>query len=131
MKLIEILILIGIVGGVILGRAWVVGRGSFRKSTWMFLLVLILSLPILNIGAFIAVAAYLGGDAVNGRIQDGHYFLFSHGKYTEVSEAVFNFSRIHAYSVFLTVAFYGLAILIVALLQGLAWVLGRKGYIRR
>jgi len=50
---------------------------SLRKNKWVYLLALILSLPILNIGAFIAVATYLGGDALNGRIKDGHYFLFA------------------------------------------------------
>src|SRR2546421_11397998 len=75
MKLIEILILIGIVGGVILARARVGRRTSthtsFRMNKWMFFSTLILSLPILNIAAFIAMAIYLGGAAVNGRIQDG------------------------------------------------------------
>jgi hypothetical protein len=104
---------------------------SFRKNKWVYLLALILSLPILNMGAFIVVATYLGGDALNGRVKDDHYFLFAHGKYTEVSQAVFNYSRIHAYSVRLTVALYGLAILIVVVLKCLVWMLARKGFIPR
>jgi hypothetical protein len=57
---------------------------------------------IVNFFAFAIIAACLGGDAVNGRSVGGHYFLSSHGKKTEVSEAVFNYSRIHVYSVWIT-----------------------------
>src|SRR5438046_139376 len=40
-------------------------------------------LLMLNIAAFIVVAIILGGDAINGHAQDGHYFLRAHGKDTE------------------------------------------------
>jgi len=63
---------------------------------------LAIALGILNFVAFGIVATCLGGDAVNGRHENGHYFLSSHGKRTEVSAAVFNYSRVHVYSVFIT-----------------------------
>ncbi len=57
---------------------------------------------LLNFAVFWVVAVCLGGDAVNGRIQDGHFYLANHGKYTEVSERVFDYSRWHVYSTWIT-----------------------------
>jgi hypothetical protein len=57
---------------------------------------------LLNFLAFGIIATCLGGDAVNGRTENGRYFLSSHGKDIEVSRAVFNYSRIHVYSVWIT-----------------------------
>ena len=51
---------------------------------------------------FFLVALKIGGDAVNGRIVNGRYYVASHGKYTEVSKAVFTYSRYHVYSVWVT-----------------------------
>jgi hypothetical protein len=42
------------------------------------------------------------GDALNGYQRAGHFFLASHGTYTEVSQAAWEWSRIHAISVFVT-----------------------------
>jgi hypothetical protein len=39
----------------------------------------------------------LGGDALNhGSINDGHYYIKSHGRTKEVTEALFEYSRWHA-----------------------------------
>jgi hypothetical protein len=48
------------------------------------------------------MAIYLGGDAMNGGIFHGHYYLMSHGKYTEVTQKVFNYSKWHVHSVLVT-----------------------------
>jgi hypothetical protein len=63
---------------------------------------------ISNFFVFVAVASYLGGDALNGRVDGEHYYLFGvrseygHKVYTEVSQAVFTYSKWHAYSVLMT-----------------------------
>ncbi|MDB5815371.1 MAG: hypothetical protein JWN23_2488 [Rhodocyclales bacterium] len=59
-------------------------------------------LGIANFVVFWILAVYLGGDAVNGKMQDGHFFLMSHGRYTEVSEAIFRYSKWHVYSTWIT-----------------------------
>jgi len=59
-------------------------------------------LGFLNFASFFAVALFLGGDAINGKIEAGRYYLCSHGRYTEVSQSVFNYSKLHVYSVFIT-----------------------------
>jgi len=61
------------------------------------------ALGILNFIVFIIVASLIGGDAGNGKIVGGHFYLASHGKLTEVSEAVFTYSLWHVRSLFVTV----------------------------
>ena len=57
---------------------------------------------LLDFVSFLIGASYLGGDAVNGKIDGGRYYLYGpdHGMkaYHEVSQAVFDYSRWHAYS---------------------------------
>lgn len=57
---------------------------------------------VLNFVVFVVVAITIGGDALNGKIEGGHYFLASHGVYTEVSDRVFTYSRLHAISMVIT-----------------------------
>jgi hypothetical protein len=65
-------------------------------------------ITIVNFIAFGAIAFYLGGDAGNGKVEGGRYYLFGvraeNGVkvYTEVSKAKFTYSRFHVYSVFIT-----------------------------
>jgi hypothetical protein len=59
-------------------------------------------LGVLNFLAMAIGAFMLGGDAVNGKIAGGHFFLGEHGKFTGVSEAVYTYSLWHARSVFVT-----------------------------
>jgi hypothetical protein len=69
----------------------------------------------LNFAIFVAIACYLGGDAVNGKVEDGRYYLFGvrtasgHKVYTEVTHVVFDYSRWHVYSLFITWPFVMLA----------------------
>jgi hypothetical protein len=51
---------------------------------------------IANLFLYMAVALYLGGDAFNGKIEDGHFYLRNHGTLTEVDETVFIYSRWHS-----------------------------------
>jgi len=55
---------------------------------------------IVNFAFYIGVASWLGGDAVNGHSEAGHYFLAMHGRLTEVSHDVFNFSLWYTYFLF-------------------------------
>jgi hypothetical protein len=57
-------------------------------------------LALVNFLVFVAVAVPLGGDALNGTVRDGHYYLMQHGRYTEVSRPVFIYSAIHTLSLF-------------------------------
>ena len=54
---------------------------------------------LINFVLFVAGTFYLGGDALNGYRQGGHYFLGMHsqGPFTEVSQSVFLYSEWHAF----------------------------------
>jgi hypothetical protein len=56
-----------------------------------------------NFFVFVVIALCIGGSAIGGKIENGKYYVFSHGRYTEVSPATFEYSQIHTYSVFATV----------------------------
>jgi hypothetical protein len=73
-----------------------------RVATISKVPIFIVCLALLNFLAYFFVALYLDGDAVNGKIDDGHFYLGSHGRYTEVSVRIFAYSRWHTYSVWLT-----------------------------
>ena len=73
------------------------------KSTKLELIcTLLVAIAILNFFSFVLIAGLLGGDALNGQGQAGHYFLGNHGKLTEVTRSIFVYSMIHARSLFVT-----------------------------
>jgi hypothetical protein len=47
---------------------------------------------------------FLGGDALNGCVKDGHYYLWGsrHGELIEVSETKWKYSYFHGLSIFFT-----------------------------
>jgi hypothetical protein len=67
-----------------------------------------IAVGMLNFLMFVAGAIYLGGDAVNGKVEGGHYYLFGVRTesgmkvYTEVTRRIFTYSTWHAYSVLIT-----------------------------
>ena len=63
---------------------------------------IIFTLGLVNFALFFIGAIYLGGDAINGKVVDGQYFLTSHGRYTEVSAGISNYSKWHVYSTWVT-----------------------------
>lgn len=77
------------------------------------ILIPIALLAFVNFAAFFVIAVSIGGDAVNGRIENGRYFVSNHGVATEVSSAVYWYSYIHVLTVFCT---HGLTVLAVLLL---------------
>lgn len=69
----------------------------------------LVAIGILNFACYVAISLALGGDAVNGKIENGHFYLGEHGHFTEVSSSVYGYSRIHTHSVWIThpLAFVG------------------------
>ena len=60
-------------------------------------------LTLINFLSFIVGVCYFGGDALNGKEENGHFFLANHGKFIEVTEGIFNYSKFHGLSVFLSI----------------------------
>ena len=73
-----------------------------ENRTPLRVLAVVFALCVLNFLAFVTGAAVIGGDAANGKVESGHYFVGSHGKFREVTPAVFEYSQWHTRSVWLT-----------------------------
>ena len=56
---------------------------------------ILLAITFLNWFAFMGVAQFLGGDALRGKVEDGHYFLGMGGAYVEVTYPVYLYSALH------------------------------------
>lgn len=61
-------------------------------------------LLLFNWMAWFAITFAIGGDAISGKAANGHYYVSSHGVLTEVSAAMFAFSRWHTYATWGSVA---------------------------
>jgi len=61
---------------------------------------------IANFLLFMGISLYLGGDAIQGYVVHGHYFItahgYGHGPSTEVTRGVFIYSEWHTISVLVT-----------------------------
>lgn len=59
-------------------------------------IVLVLSyFSLLLFVSFLGIGMYLGGEALNGKIEAGQYFLAWHGYYTPVSKEIYQYSYVH------------------------------------
>lgn len=63
---------------------------------------IVLIICILNFVAFGIGSTMIGGSAANGFKEDGRYSVSEHGKNTEVTEQVWNYSLWHSRSLFVT-----------------------------
>jgi hypothetical protein len=55
-------------------------------------------IAVVDVLAFMLVATYLGGDALNGHVSNGHYFLAAKGRTLEVSRELYIYSKWHGLS---------------------------------
>ena len=53
-------------------------------------------LVVPNFLAFVVISVFLDGDALNGYVRDGHFFLCAHGSCVEVSHSIWTYSYWHA-----------------------------------
>ena len=63
-------------------------------------------LAALNFVVLLIITAQIGGDAMNGKIEAGHYFVGNHGVYTEVSRRVWILSYLRTLSTIFTHGFF-------------------------
>lgn len=82
--------------------------------------LLIIFIGIINLAVYTIVYSYIGGDAKNGYIKDGRYYLRGHflrypeGKDTEVSRSVWIYSYLHSISIWPTIAAILISTIILA-----------------
>lgn len=65
-------------------------------------------IALVNFFVFLLISTYLGGDAINGHISHGNYFVCGHGFCTQVTRFVWRYSYWHA------LATIGLTLLVAA-----------------
>jgi hypothetical protein len=53
------------------------------------------AVAVVNFVLFCAISLCIGGSAGSGKVENGRYFLSSHGRLTEVSHGVWMYSRYH------------------------------------
>lgn len=82
----------------------------------------ILILCIFNFVGFFVGSMMIGGSAANGFKEDGRYFVSEHGKNTEVTKQIWNYSLWHSRSLLVT---HPLA-MILMLVLGAKWDEKRK-----
>ena len=63
---------------------------------------------LLNFVALLMISMWVGGDAVQGKVEDGRYFVAEEGRYHEVSATFYRLNQLHVISIFLTVPLAGL-----------------------
>ncbi|MES2264816.1 MAG: hypothetical protein V4724_40485 [Pseudomonadota bacterium] len=63
-------------------------------------------ITIINFFSFVTGIFYFGGDALNGKKENGKFFLANHGKFIEVTERIFNYSACHALLVFFSICLF-------------------------
>jgi hypothetical protein len=52
-------------------------------------------ITVLNFGVWGVINSMIRGDAVNGKVEHGKYYLAMKGRYTEVSRDVYLYSYVH------------------------------------
>jgi hypothetical protein len=62
----------------------------------------LVAVGVVNFTVFFVLSLAWGGDALNGKVEDGRFYLGHKGRYVEASEARWRESRAHAISVLVT-----------------------------
>jgi hypothetical protein len=62
----------------------------------VFVALAVFVIGLANFAAFFTVSVAIGGDAISGRVEAGRYYVSNHGRLTEVSPEVWEYSRWHA-----------------------------------
>jgi hypothetical protein len=76
-------------------------------------LQIVVYIGLINFAIFLIIASFIGGDALSGKVQDGHYYVAYHGQFTEVSYTIFIYSKLHALSLLITHTFTIIAIFLL------------------
>ena len=86
------------------------GLSSLRRI-WSALFGTVFAAVVLNAFVFVCASLYLGGTA--DKVENGRYYLRTHGHYTEVSPQIYRYSEVHAHSVTITLTLVFLSFLLL------------------
>lgn len=105
-----------------------------NRRTRNLLCIWIIFIGLGNFLTYTIMYAYIGGDAANGQIVDGRYFVRGHfmhsltGKESEVTRGVWIYSYLHSISIWLTVGAILLSMLMLARPHIIATM--KEGFVR-
>ncbi len=91
-----------------------------NRRTRNLICIWIIFLGLANFICYTISYSYIGGDAQNGHIEDGRYYVRGHfirdihGRDTEVSRGVWIYSAIHSITIWPTIAMVVLSTLVMA-----------------
>ncbi len=83
---------------------WTKLRPKLQMTIGLFTII-----AIPNFLLFMIITQNQGGSALNGKVENGHYYLGEHGQYTEVSQAVYSLNRVYE---IITLSAFGVTFLI-------------------
>ena len=90
-------------------------NGSNEPTMNRILRMLGTALPILffvNFTVFWFATLYIGGDGIGIPPKDGHYYVSSHGRLTEVSYNIWHYTRVHTFIVWTSVPLFFIGIVL-------------------
>jgi hypothetical protein len=76
------------------------------RARWL----LVEGLCLLNFLSFFVVGLTIGGAAPIGRLDGSHFYVGNHGRFSEVSQAVYSYSWFHALSQLITLPLLAVAV---------------------
>lgn len=111
-------------GGVIAARHVFSRWGSMNARQRLHCVTLFLALAVFllgfaNFALFFTASVVIGGDALAGKAEGGRYYVSSHGRLTEVSRGVWEYSKRHATITWTTFPLSALALAFLMLSGGL------------
>jgi hypothetical protein len=115
-----------VAGCVIAARALYAARASLNARQRLRVVTVFLAMTVFlagftNCTIFFMISAAIGGDAVAGKVEAGTYYVSSHGRLTEVSREVWEYSYAHAHITWATSTVATLALSVAALAGHLFW----------
>lgn len=67
---------------------WIKLRPKLQTAVGIFFLLAVFNFPL-----WMVIDRSQGGSALNGKVENGRYYLGDHGQYTEVSQSVYSINR--------------------------------------
>lgn len=91
-----------------------------------FIAVVLVAMAAYGVVSFVSETQQLGGAALDGYVQDGHYYVGNHGRYSEVTAEQWELSRAHGLRMFVMqpVALLALGFLVFGVL--VPFLVGRE-----
>jgi hypothetical protein len=125
---VSLIALLVFVAFLLAGMIWAFATKRTPGWVWGILGVVLFFGGLANFFTFWHVSVMHGGSPSSGKVEDGRFYLSSHGRLTEVNEATWQYLHAHERSIWLThpLCFLGLLLVIRAFKAEAAARLGQR-----